>query len=473
MDVALNQVDLKLSEEDVQAFGRHFVDGLEIRLETPRQAKRYANALAFAMPILKGEVHPVDQMLIEGVRVFYPALYSVIRENPDVCIGSSRERGDGRRERSKEILDAGLKGLGNAEQEAAKNLLQVLFPRLKGVYGNTHYGTDWDERWQREQRICSDSYFARYFQYGVPVRNISDHSLNELLDAALVSAEGVGEFLEKFAEQRAMPHLVEKLRLREKTIDPVRAMNLALAVVNNGILFPNEKGMLSVILSTRSQACILVTNLLRYTTTGKEREELAKRIIETADPIPFAVECFRWLRTGKEEAEPTLSAQCDEELEQILAIRIREAANTRPPYDEWPADTPSLLWIWKQQDGGEVKAYLEERLSADPTEVSRLLLTFVPIAWGLESGLSHKADFRQDAYKSVSELVSPEFVFRQLRSIYGGALDKADFYPPQELPLEERIAHQFAFLHLEAQRSKEEPVPAEPEHDGDEGPPEV
>jgi hypothetical protein len=473
VDFALNPLELKLPEDDVQAFGRHFVDGLEIRLETPRQAKRYANALAFAMPILKGEVHPVDQMLVEGVRVFYPALYNVIRENPDICIGSSRERGDGRRERSKEVLDAGLRGLGSAEQEAAKDLLQVLFPRLKGVYGNTHYGTDWDERWQREQRICSDSYFARYFQYGVPVRDISDHKLNELLDAALLSAEGVGEFLKKFAEQHASPRLVEKLRLREKTIDPVRAMNLALAIASNGILFPDEKGVLSVFLSTRSQAGILVTNLVRYTTAGKEREELAKRIIETADPIPFAVECFRWLRTGKREAERTLSSQCEEELGQILARRIRDAASARPPYDDWPADASSLLWIWKEYGGDQAKSYLEKRLSAHPAEVSQFLLIFVPTAWGLESGLSHKADFSQSAYASVSDLLSSEMVFQQLRAIYGESLDKAEFYPSRELSLEERIAHQFAFLHLKA-HSAEEPTPAEPEQRTDnDRPPDV
>jgi hypothetical protein len=134
-------------------------------------------------------------------------------------------------------------------------------------------------------------------------------------------------------------------------------------------------------------------------------------------------------------------------------LRIREAADSRPPYEEWPADSPSFLWIWKEHSQGEVCAYLEQRLSEHPEEVVPLLLTYVPTAWGLESGLSHKGDFDQSGYKSVSELVSPEFIFRQLRSIYGQSLDTTDFYPPQDLPLEERIAHQFAFLHMRAAKS--------------------
>ena len=67
-------------------FGRHFVDGLEPRLTTPRLGKLYANALTFALPLLKGEVDIVDLMLIEGIRIFYPNLYAEIRGNPDLFL---------------------------------------------------------------------------------------------------------------------------------------------------------------------------------------------------------------------------------------------------------------------------------------------------------------------------------------------------------------------------------------------------
>lgn len=72
VDAAVRSSGVELTEEHAQAFVRHFVDGLEVRLNTPRQARRYGNALTFALPILKDDVHPVDQMLIEGIRVFYP-----------------------------------------------------------------------------------------------------------------------------------------------------------------------------------------------------------------------------------------------------------------------------------------------------------------------------------------------------------------------------------------------------------------
>ena len=130
VDAALQQSELRLSEDDVQALGRRFIDGLEMRLQTPRQAKRYTNALAFALPLLKGEVHPVDQILIEGIHVFCPRLYTVVRDNPEVCLGSNRamRRDNERRKHSLETLEPGFAALTGTEREAAIDLLQVLFP---------------------------------------------------------------------------------------------------------------------------------------------------------------------------------------------------------------------------------------------------------------------------------------------------------------------------------------------------------
>ena len=88
VDAAVKLAGIELTEDHVNAFVRHFVDGFEPSLTTPRQAKRYANALTFALPVLKGEVHPVDQMLIEGIRVFYPELYVALRDNEDVLLKS-------------------------------------------------------------------------------------------------------------------------------------------------------------------------------------------------------------------------------------------------------------------------------------------------------------------------------------------------------------------------------------------------
>lgn len=58
IEEVLKDTNIQFSEEEFRYhFFDHFVDGLEIRLKTPRMAKRYMNALAFSLPILKGEVN--------------------------------------------------------------------------------------------------------------------------------------------------------------------------------------------------------------------------------------------------------------------------------------------------------------------------------------------------------------------------------------------------------------------------------
>ena len=85
-------------------------------------AKRYGNILAFALPIMKDEVNTVDFMLIEGVRVFYPELHSVIKTHPGAFTGEEFV-GQFASERQKklysQIIETGLVGLS---AEDAKRL---------------------------------------------------------------------------------------------------------------------------------------------------------------------------------------------------------------------------------------------------------------------------------------------------------------------------------------------------------------
>nr|BFE91587.1 hypothetical protein GCM10020185_21230 [Pseudomonas brassicacearum subsp. brassicacearum] len=81
---ALNQAGIVLDQRQVDVFCRHFVDGLEPKLETPRVAKLYTNALMFALPLVKGEVNIAEFMLVEGLRVLYPKLHTAIRDNADL-----------------------------------------------------------------------------------------------------------------------------------------------------------------------------------------------------------------------------------------------------------------------------------------------------------------------------------------------------------------------------------------------------
>jgi predicted KAP-like P-loop ATPase len=215
VDAALRLSGIELSQEQVEAFVLHFVDGLEPRLETPRQAKLFVNVLQFALPILKSEVHPVDHMLIEGIRVFYPRLYVTIRDNPEYFLKADREagRGDSFRRRAAELINSALEGIGVIDKERVqRRLLEVLSPRLK----NTVYGPEWDKTWSMEQRICSTDYFERYFRYGVPPGDVPDLKVKRLLERVKSAEEKeIDDFLAEVGAKNGFPRLIPKLRFHE------------------------------------------------------------------------------------------------------------------------------------------------------------------------------------------------------------------------------------------------------------------
>jgi predicted KAP-like P-loop ATPase len=172
---ALRQSRIELEKKEVDAFTHHFIEGLEPRLGTPRHAKLYVNAVTFALPLLEEEAHPVDLLLMEGIRVFYPKLYLAIRDNAKLFLGGGRDSDQNtesaQRRHIADLLRESMPDIA-PEQCASlrRDLLESLFPRL----GKTCYGHDREADWAREQRVCSEQYFQRYFMYSVPQGDIGD-----------------------------------------------------------------------------------------------------------------------------------------------------------------------------------------------------------------------------------------------------------------------------------------------------------
>jgi predicted KAP-like P-loop ATPase len=166
IDTILNHCEIQLTNDEVQQFVIGFNRGIEVRLQTPRMAVRYANILLFSLPMVNGEVNIVDFLLIEAIRAFYPGAYDVIRYNKDAFLGKGLTNFTGSqtdRDNFRNTIDQTFNDLESREAEALKSLLTSLFPRLQTVFGNTHYGTEWDGIWSKEKRIAADSYFSRYF----------------------------------------------------------------------------------------------------------------------------------------------------------------------------------------------------------------------------------------------------------------------------------------------------------------------
>jgi len=444
VDEALNLSGTKLDQDQVNEFVRHFIDGIEIRLKTPRMAKRYANALHFSLTILKGETYPPDLMLIEGMRIFFPDLYEFIRRNPESVLRTeSRNKGNTGLDA---FIAAHTKGMNEREQKAAANLVEALFPRTR----SSIYGGDWDAEFARERRIASEYYFPRYFTYGVDRSDVPDVLLNAFV--ASLSQESAIEpsaALTKMVTERNAEKLIFKLRTFEETIQPAAAERLAIAVACNAARFPDPERLTSFHTPLK-QAAVLISRLLQRIAPGS-RGAVSLGVIREAASLRFACECARRLRTFPDsKREPILAPAEETAMLSLLGKRIEEHCNILPEpiYLLDPESAGTYLLNWELCCGADApRDYLSAHIQKEPETATDLMKCFLPTGWGMTTGLPIETDFDRSTYDVLIRVVPPETVADALRSVYGDLLKNPQSDPPESEPRELRLAKQFMFIH--------------------------
>ena len=454
IDKALNEAEMRLTEDQRRAFAYNFINGLEIRVQTPRMAKRYGNALSFSLPILEGEVNTIDLMLIEGLRVFYPAIYDIVRSNPDVFLGSnliSSSYDESVKKHGLAIINECTRALTNDEANSLKNLLKVLFPRVQTILSNVTYGGEWDKTWADGQNVASSKYFDRYFSYSVPERDISDQEIASLLQKLdMQGPTEIGAHLRETATEQNVETLLYKLRIKEKKLGAQKSRNLVLALSSIGDIFPNPD-IPFVFTNPFHQAAILIAQLVKNLPEGTERLSLGEVVVKEGKPISFAAECLRWMETPKEkEGDKRIFSKKEEQiLEQIIVSRIRDISGDKLLYRDFPKDAPSLLFIWSRYGSkDETDGYLTNSFKLSRENVIEFLKCYIPTSWGLESGLPRRGDFERAQYDAVAEVVNPDNILEVLKELGGSELASVGYQELNgSLDIDKAITYQFVRIH--------------------------
>ncbi|MEG4106598.1 P-loop NTPase fold protein [Microcoleus sp. S13_C5] len=455
IEEVLKDANIQISEEEFRShFLTHFIEGLEIRVKTPRMVKRYINALAFSLPILKGEVNSPDLMLIEGMRLFYPVLYDVVKNNPEIfSISPFTYNREDYKQRSLEIINKGIQGLTTDEGESAKNLLKALFPCLKqtGILGNINYiSSGWKGEWDIEQRASSSHYFSRFFSYSISDNDISDGEITSFLSQIEdQSVETTISNIHQIVGDRRADLFILKLNSRIEKLSSSTSKNLALAISQSGDIFSKEKTFLSKYLSS---AEILICKLVENISDAQIKVDVAKQIVLDAKPIAFAIKCFRCLVPLKEgeEIERHLSVDQARIIGEAFSHKIKEISQVSPLYLQFPEDFSSLLYVWSHWgDKEEVKQYLLEALTENPKSVVEFLKCYLPTLYSFPDYRARKWDFERNQYNSLAEYIEPSLIYQLLRNIYGSNLDNPEYYDSnnQQRSLDEKVVNQFAFIH--------------------------
>jgi len=355
-------------------------DGIDPLIQVPRDVVRLTNTLAVTYPAVRGEVNPVDFIALESLRVFLPALYDVVRTNPDRFSGHSRDdRYEGDRKTAQTFHEQWVNEIPEAFRASTQALLERIFPKI----GQMGYGSDWLAEWRRNLRACHPDVFPIYFRLTVPPGAIRRSEMLTLLNLA-ASPSDFGNALVQAKEERRPDGMSKARALLERLMDHVEkdipdaqisSVIQALFDVGDALIDSrDERGMFDF--GNVSRASRPVYHLLKRLTVDQR-----VAVLEAAIRSGSAVAVQLWLLQALDEAvtkamessESTLLGA--DEVERLKAAwldRVRtmsgEANFLLHP------ELPRLLAIWRRwANDAEVRAWCDRTTASDEG-----LLSFLP-----------------------------------------------------------------------------------------------
>lgn len=172
--------DIPKNRWDKATWAELFQFGIRKYIRSIRDVIRYANVFYLKYQLLQDETDPVDLLGLTCLQVFEPAVYSVLYTYKDTLCGSISsysQRGrvdeDNVKKAVNEILSTGVA----ANEEAARNILESLFPKT-GKFGGRYYD---HRKFLISCNIAAPECFDRYFSLSLEDDAISTATMKKLI----------------------------------------------------------------------------------------------------------------------------------------------------------------------------------------------------------------------------------------------------------------------------------------------------
>lgn len=287
------------------------------KIETPRNAIRHWNSLRFALLGLKNEVDLGDLIVIEWVRIAAPAVHQFVQKNRDCFLGLSG--GSHERNPKEEAFEETLRTLDRDSIELAKEIRGKIFPSAIDGYAIS----DWEKNWFLGKRICSETFFDRYFHYGLHSDDVPEHDLRTILRGELSVAKWRQVF-EGHAERNAAC-ILEHLVRRKDEISKESARRIPFFFLHRADLFPEYGSELS--LPATVAATLIGDCFEAIAASADELSQYLKSLIAQASPSALWIltQSFRYV-LHKNWGGWSFPASVKSEIVPLLVERLKEAA---------------------------------------------------------------------------------------------------------------------------------------------------
>jgi predicted KAP-like P-loop ATPase len=214
-----------------------FISGLRGYFENLRDVRRYLAMLGFHVPIFKQNgsfnVNPVDLIGLESLRVFEPNVYEALPEHKAGLLGLSRGLSDNWGDELRNFLSSLLDGLPKNRQNRVREILSELFPQVEWALKNYGYGSNFEDGWFRDLRICHKDIFDRYFHFAIPEGDISQAQLDLILSASDDRNHLVAQF-KTLKERGLLEVALDRLEAYKQQISLEHAVSFIAAIFDIG-----------------------------------------------------------------------------------------------------------------------------------------------------------------------------------------------------------------------------------------------
>ncbi|ABA24802.1 conserved hypothetical protein (plasmid) [Trichormus variabilis ATCC 29413] len=396
-DSQLNKIISGTPEElfDQKYWLEIYWQGIEHFITTPRSILRLANTLMVTYPGVKGEVNFVDFVAIETIRLFYPTVYNIIRNNPELFTFGVRFLTVPRiidEEKIKEFHNTWINQINERDRNAVKFILTKIFPKSGNI--NITLGDNYFQNKRRYLHICSADVFPVYFRLAIPEGNISISEMQAILALANNCQAFGAKLVELSAQMR--PDGISRInvfldRLRDYVdkdipLNDVEPILQAFFEVGDQLWDIEYENNSFVSIGNEYEIELLINQLLQRIEKS-ERGQILKKVIFNGHAIATIVHQVVSLgsqhgkyeyRRDKPEAQRVVNTQQLEEIEKLALDKVRNAAQ-----QESLLKAPKLLHIlafWRDlANVEEVNQWIKEILKEDQKLIC-LLENFLTIA---------------------------------------------------------------------------------------------
>lgn len=420
--------DIPEEKWDQTYWGNIFHSGIKVFFNTLRDITRYLNTLRFSFPMVKEEVNPIDFIAITSFQVFLPELYYAIRDNKDLFTGANLDFGvrseeiiEQERRRCNEILNLVPEDI----KENIKKLLTYLFPKLEGIWRNTHYGSDWLGIWRRDCRICSPDVFDTYFRLTIPKGEISQREIQTILSLAN-DPNSFAEALLKLNEDGRIIRFLELLEDYTRDYIPEENIETIISVLMDiGDLFPEgESGFFEI--DTPMRILRICYQLSQRLDTHEKRFKVFKNAMEKATRSLFTIVHevsvqdqqhgkYHPKDTPTPEEKRTVNAEQLKVLEEIALNKIETWANDGRLKKH--KKLAYILFMWRGWGGGDkVNRFVENMIESDEGLIDFITAFLTKSkSLGMEDYV-YKVHWRIDI-KSIEKFIEIKKIERRIRNI--------------------------------------------------------